>query len=223
LVINHHSILDLVTSEIRESILSGKFEPGEHISQAKLANALGVSRTPVREALRKLEIEGLVTFYPNRGILISVLSSDEFMEIYRIREELELLAIDWLAENLSELKLPLLRKLFNKIKDAENKGNVSKRLQATRDFHFEILRLSKRPHLLRLINGLWDQTEYYRRIYSAIAGVQEERLLVFETILKACESHDVQAIKDAYKNQFMVVRKILIPHLAANESVDDDR
>lgn len=211
--IKHRSVQDLVYVEIRSQIISGKLKPGEPIRQNEIATTLGVSRMPVREALRNLEAEGLVTFYPRRGVVVTLISIEEFEEIYRIREELEVLAIRWAIECFDELDLRRLRMIFNDIKDADLRQNTQRRLQAVRDFHFAIFTLSKREHLLRLISGLWDLTEHYRRIYSNIKGFTEERTQPYLAILNACESKDPQALEQAYRLNYSTVCRILVPYL----------
>ena len=86
------SVHDAATDRIREMILDGQFAPGERLRQDDLATALGVSTMPVREALRQLQAEGLVVFYPRKGAVVATLSVSEYEEIYRIREQLEILA-----------------------------------------------------------------------------------------------------------------------------------
>ena len=218
MTITYQTIQDIVCSTIRARILSGDLKPGQRIRQDELARSLGVSRMPVREALRKLETEGLITFYPHRGAVVCSISLEEFDEIYRIREELELLAVQWAGERISEFDLPKLSGLFKDIQDAESKGNAEQRMQAVRQFHFVILRMARRSHLLRIIESLWDLTELYRRVYSGIEEVAEERLRPFASILRACESQDVQALEQAYRQQYATVRKILIPYLQARSS-----
>lgn len=217
MTIEHPSLQDLVYAEIRSQILSGKLKPGEPIRQNEIATTLGVSRMPVREALRNMETEGLVTFYPRRGAVVTLISTDEFEEIYRIREELEVLAVQWASEYLYDLDLQRLRKIFNKISEADRQQNASRRSQAVRDFHFTILTMSKREHLLRLIRGLWDLTEHYRIIYSNIKGITDERNQPYLVILNACESKDPQALEQAYRFTFSAVRRILIPYLKTYE------
>jgi DNA-binding GntR family transcriptional regulator len=216
MTITYQTIQDIVCSTIRARILSGDLKPGQRIRQDELASSLGVSRMPVREALRNLETEGLVTFYPHRGAVVCSISLEEFDEIYRIREELELLAVQWAGERISEFDLPKLHGLFKDIQDAESKGDVEQRMRAVRQFHFAILRMARRSHLFRIIEGLWDLTELYRRVYSGIEEVSVERLQVLESILRACELQDAQALERAYRQQYATVRKILIPYLQAH-------
>jgi DNA-binding GntR family transcriptional regulator len=219
MIVKHQTIQDIVCSMIRARILSGEIPAGQWIRQDELAGKLGVSRMPVREALRKLETEGLVTFYPHRGAMVTSITLEEFDEIYRIREELELLAVRWAGEHMAEFDLPRLRELFASIQDAEDRGDIEQRMRTVREFHFTILRMARRAHLFRIIEGLWDLTELHRRIYSGIQSVTQERLQVYADILEACEAHDPQALECAYRENYAAVRRILIPYIQARLNV----
>ena len=221
MIIKHQTIQDIVCSTIRARILSGELPPGQWIRQDELAESLGVSRMPVREALHKLETEGLVTFYPRRGAVVTSITLEEFDEIYRIREELELLAVRWAGEHMAEFDLPRLRELFASLQDSEDRGDIEQRMRTVREFHFAILRMARRAHLFRIIESLWDLTELHRRIYSGIRGVAQERLQAYADILEACEAHDPQALEQGYRENYAAVRKILIPHIQVRSNVSN--
>jgi DNA-binding GntR family transcriptional regulator len=215
--IKYQTIQEIVYAQIRSQILSGELKPGQTINQKDLASAMGVSRMPIREALLKLDAEGLITVYPHRGAVVSAITLEEFNEIYRIREELELLAVEWIGNNLSAVELPKLTEAFSRLREADMQGDVPKRMDAVREFHFLILDLCGRTHLLGIIRSLWDLTEQYRRIYSALEGVSEQRLQVYSDIVRACELGDHQALQQAYHLQYKMVRDLLIPYLQTHE------
>ncbi len=107
-LVTYGSVQDIVTEQLRQMIRNGHLKPGDRLHQDELAGRLDVSTMPVREALRHLQAEGLVVFYPRRGAVVAQVTLAEFEEIYRIREELESLAFQWAAENFDRIPLERL-------------------------------------------------------------------------------------------------------------------
>ena len=103
-IITYGDIQDIVAQRIREMILSGQLNPGDRLQQDELADTFGVSTMPVREALRRLQAEGLVDFRPRRGATVAQISLSEYEEIFRIREALEIMACRWASEDFSRIR-----------------------------------------------------------------------------------------------------------------------
>ena len=148
---------DLVVDVIREAILSGELEPGARLLQDDLAERLQVSSTPVREALRQLETEGMLQSSPNRGVRVAEVDFQAVREIYLIRAELEALATRLAAPKLRPADLARLRALH-----AEIETNIhAQELKALRRLNFELHSLiyeaAGLPELLKLIRGLWTK------------------------------------------------------------------
>ena len=148
---------DLVVDVIREAILSGELEPGARLLQDDLAERLQVSSTPVREALRQLESEGILQSSPNRGVRVAEVDFGAVREIYLIRAELEALATRLAVPRLRAADLELLRALH-----VEIETNIqAQTLKALRRLNFElhsvIYEAAGMPELLKLIRGLWTK------------------------------------------------------------------
>ncbi len=103
------SLTSIIFEKIREDILNGMYNPGEKIVEAKLADELGVSRTPVREALKQLELDGLVENIPNRGVIVKGVTAQDIKDIYTIREAIEGIAAKWSVERMSQEELDSLK------------------------------------------------------------------------------------------------------------------
>ena len=116
-VITYGNIQDAVVDGIRSMILDGQLRPGDRLRQDDLADRFGVSTMPIREALRQLQAEGLVTFYPRRGASVARLSVSDYEEIYRIRQELESLACHWAAEHIERIPIDRLKELLEELAD----------------------------------------------------------------------------------------------------------
>lgn len=161
------SRVDVVTEELRQAILDGRLRPGERISQEGLAEAYGTSRVPVREALRRLESEGLITLVPNSGAWVAKLRFDEYTEVYRIREWLEPPAIAASVPNLREDQVAELGALVEAMETAPESVEW---LDLDRRFHLLSYAGAPLPRLLRMIEGFWTTTQQYRRAHFGYLG-----------------------------------------------------
>jgi DNA-binding GntR family transcriptional regulator len=158
----YRTVSDMVTSVIREGILSAAFRPGEHLRQDELARQLDVSRMPVRSALLQLESEGLVNFHPHRGAIVSELDADKVREIYEVRSHLERLAIEKSIRNLTEERLENLQRLADRL-DAERDGDQFVRLRI--EFYDLLYDKVNNPLLVGLIQRLRsDVGRYWLRL-----------------------------------------------------------
>ncbi len=177
-----------VGRRIRDAILTGELKPGERIRQEAIARQLGTSRIPVREALRQLESEGLVTLVPHSGARVAVMDFERFHELYLLREVIEPMAIYHSAGRLSEEQLAHLAELVDVIADA---GDDSLRwLDADRRFHLESYAAAPLPRVLTMIEGFWNQTQQYRRAYlntvrrTNLGIVTHEHKLILEALVR---------------------------------------
>jgi DNA-binding GntR family transcriptional regulator len=211
--IAYGSIQDAAVNRIREMILSGQFKPGVWLRQDELAQTLGVSTMPIREALRKLQAEGLVIFYPRRGAMVARIAVADYEEIYRIREELEVLACHWAAENFGRIPLDRLRQLLEEIETAAVNQNIPRRMETVREFFFLIFAASQKGHLLRILSSLWDLSQQYRRYFSTIPEIVPQRLANYRQVYRACEAGDAEALVQAIRDIYDFGKTDLIPRL----------
>lgn len=156
---------------LREAILEGRLRPGSRIRQEAVARELGTSRIPVREALRQLENEGLVHLVPRSGARVARLDFAESAEVYRIREELEPLAIAESAPCLSDDQIAQLRSLMLQI---ERSDDPAVWLVCDRRFHLLSYAAAPMPRLLKMIERFWNTTQQYRRIYYGIVAAARQ-------------------------------------------------
>ena len=199
-VITSTNIQDTVVDRIRDMILSGYLKPGDRLRQDELASTLGVSTMPIREALRQLQAEGLVIFRSRRGAIVASLSVSEYEEIYRIREELEILACRWAAEDFDRIPIDRLKLLLGEIEAAEaDSAEAHRRTRSVREFFFTIFEASEKEHLLRILSSLWDLTEQYRRYFSSIREIVPQRLANYRSVYQACEARDAEGLVKAIR------------------------
>lgn len=177
-----------IAEGIRSRILAGLYPPGTRIRQEDVAAEFGASRVPVREAIRQLEYEGLVTVVPNSGAWVSTLTLAECEEVYQMRERLEPLLLRYSAPGLTPADLDHLASLAQRISDAG--GDTEEFLHLDREFHLASYAAAHTSQLEPLIRKLWNTTAPYRRAYVSSWGGDARRI--------AHEEHHlmVAALKD---------------------------
>ncbi|WP_188189973.1 GntR family transcriptional regulator [Nonomuraea sp. SYSU D8015] len=162
-----------VLAELRRAITTGRLRPGAPIRQDALAEELQVSRVPLREALKTLEGEGLVTHKAHKGYCVAMLSLDDLREVYRIRELLEEEAVRRAVARLTDADLDRLEAAQAEVERAAAAGDVPAMAGANRLFHMMLFECAGMPRLVRLIRTLWDTTDAYRSMYYGEAGNRE--------------------------------------------------
>ncbi len=149
------SVNDAVTRALREAILSGKIRPGDRLLQDELARQLGVSRQPVREALRRLQSEGLVVQTPQRGLLVREFTKADLQENYYLRQLLESEAAQSAAERITSAELQELKALNQAMIQAVASDDTSTLVELNVQFHRRIRESARMPALFRLLEQLW--------------------------------------------------------------------
>jgi DNA-binding GntR family transcriptional regulator len=176
-----------VVRSVREAILTGRLSPGDRIGQEDFAKRLGTSRIPVREALRQLETEGLVTLVPHSGARVSVMDFAGFSELYRIREEVEPMAIAESAPRLTDDQIADLRELLAVV-ESSAETDVYRWLEYDRRFHLGSYAAAPLPQVLSMIERFWNQTQQYRRAFLSamrpvnLGVVGAEHLLIMDAL-----------------------------------------
>jgi len=177
-----------VAAVLRAEILDGRLSPGTRIRQEEVADRLGSSRLPVREALRMLDAEGLVVIEPNRGARIPVLDRDEVEVLYRMRERLEPLALIESMPRLTESDVERIVDLQTRI---ESVDDIRDFLVLDREFHLATYSACPVDHLQDSVARLWNATQHYRRAFMTLAGperrwvVNAEHALLVDAIRRA--------------------------------------
>ena len=186
----YRSLTQIVASKLRKSIydgsiFDGEYGPGSRLNITDLAKRLDVSAIPVREALRRLEAEGLVEFQPNRGVVVRELSAADLRELFLVRLPLETLAATEAARLRSEKSLQALESILRKM-DATRQSDVWRSLHE--HFHEELYALSQLPRLTQTIVGLRGQMRPYAKLYNddpdQVKHVQKEHYAVLQALRK---------------------------------------
>lgn len=201
---------DRAAAALRAAILEGELRPGARVSQERWAERVGVSLIPVREALRALAGEGLVTYRQRRGYAVTELDLAELEEVYRLRRVLE---TDALVRGVPRAATHDLETLAAAMEDCRAGVDVGARLRANRRFHDLLHGLAGSRQLSRLIDLLWDSTEAYRALYYALPGEAEEADAAHAAILAAVARADVErvvALQDAHRARALAQLRIAL-------------
>lgn len=204
---------------LRQAIVAGVLKPGERIPQEEIAERIGVSLIPVREALRVLEGEGQVTYRPRRGYAVTVLRIEDLTEIYELRRVLEGQAVRRALPDVDDAAIARMTHSANECSEAAAAGHISRELDANRWLHFALFEHPSQPHALRLIRLLWDSTEAYRALYYTLPSERAAADAAHRRILAAVRARDADAVVaelDAHRQRALeAVSEILIAADAA--------
>ena len=188
---------DVVFNTLRDGILRGELEPGERLMEVHLAQKLGVSRTPIREAIRKLELEGLVQMIPRKGAVVASITEEDLRDVLEVRKVLECLAVELACQKRTEHNMVELKDALEGFRREMHSRNPSK--IAVRDvaFHDVIYRITDNRRLIQILNNLREQMYRYRLEY--IKDEKKRMTLVSEhmDIVSAIENRNAEAAKAA--------------------------
>jgi DNA-binding GntR family transcriptional regulator len=179
--------------QLRRRILLGELAPGATFSQVQLAGQLGVSRTPLREAVRLLQTEGLLQSEPKRRVRVSPLTTEDFEDLYTIRITLDSLAVRLTVPRLSDAELAVIRLRYLEATAAAGNGDAAGYRESHRQFHFALFAHAG-PRLVRQVQDLWDHAERYRGLHLKHGGDLAHLVRLGQhdhlAILEAAEARD---------------------------------
>lgn len=207
---SYRTLPGMITHSLREAILSGALSGGVQLKQEELAAQFGVSMSALREALKTLEAEGLVVFFPNRGAVVSQLSAEEAQEIFDMRLFLELGALELAIPNLTDSDLKEAEQILDKA-DEENQGEYLGELNWR--FHEILYRSAKRPKLLKLIQNMHNNVERYMRLYLSTLHYQQKSQEEHRQLLAACMQKDIEAAQKLLRRHMADACSNLIAYL----------
>lgn len=184
---------EAVLTEVRRLLVTGELTPGTPVRQEALAERLGVSRVPLREALKVLEGEGHVVYLPRRGYVLAELSIDDLVEVYRMRELLEAEAIRVAVPLLTPADLAALEEAAQDVDGVGLDIDLAAIAAANRRFHFLLFDAARMPRVSRTLRQLWDATDVYRSVYFAAAANRERVAHEHAHLLAALRSGDATA------------------------------
>lgn len=211
---SYKPLRELVFEALREAILKGQLAPGERLMEIQLAEELGVSRTPVREAIRKLELEGLVLMVPRKGAYVASFSMKDVVEVFEIRAALEGLAAALAAERITDQELEELERQLVKSSELINLADLEGMVEVDTGFHQILYQSSRNQRLAQIINNLREQIQRFRQTSLSYPGRMKDALGEHREIVDAISARDPELarklaqdhIENAENSMMQVIR-----------------
>lgn len=201
---------DVVFNTLRQAILTGELKPGERLMEIHLANKLGVSRTPIREAIHKLELEGLVIMIPRRGAEVAQITEKSMSDVLEVRRAVDALCVELACDRISEEELDALKKACDNFEEAVKTKDVKVIAQADVNLHDIIVQATRNQRLVQLINNLSEQMYRYRfeyiKDFSQHDKVIEEHRMIYESL----RDRNAEAASEAAKTHIDNQKKAII-------------
>ncbi len=187
---DYKPLREIVFEHLRNSIINGELKPEERLMELQLAEQLGVSRTPIREAIRKLELEGLVEMIPRKGAYVADLSVKDVLDVLEVRRFLEGLAARLAAERMIEDDIKELHGILEEFDVALKNDDKEGMIESDNKFHERIIQGSGNKKLIQIVQGLHEQVQRFRIIYFNEYTGHEDLMKFHKAILEAISSKD---------------------------------
>ena len=204
---------DVVFNTLRKAIITGEFAPGERLMEIALAERLGVSRTPVREAIRKLELEGLVVMVPRRGAEVARITEAGLKEVLEVRCALEELAVELACQRKTKASLEQLKEAHQKFVDAVQGGDTLEITNQDEAFHECIFEMGGNKRLVQLVHNLKEQMFRYRMEYVKDVSYHVELIKEHEILLQAISAGKEETARDIMKHHIKNQEKMILSQL----------
>ncbi len=205
---------DVVFNTLREAILRGDLQPGERLMELQLASQLGVSRTPIREAIRMLEQEGLAVTMPRKGAEVAKMTLKGMEDVLEIRGALDELASQLACERITEEQLERLDTRKKEFEKSLQSGDVKLIAEADVNFHDVIYEATGNPKLVNLLNNLREQIYRYRVEYIKDAKnhpiLIKEHEAIYQSLLGRNKEDAVMSIREHVENQATAVKAVIV-------------
>lgn len=215
---NYQPLRETVCEALRNAIKRGILEPGERLMEVQLAEELGISRTPVREAIRKLEQEGYVIMMPRRGTYVSSVSVKDIKEIFEIRSALETLSAELATMRIEPEELEKLRTLLSEIEGHIQRKDIDKIVATDIEFHGLLYQVSRNERLVAIISNLMEQLARFRTLSMSYPGRLQETLAEHREMVEAIAAGDVDAARDAAERHMQQAEETLLKAMRTNKT-----
>lgn len=208
---SYQPLRDVIFETLRKSIISGDIKPGERLMEVSLAEQMGVSRTPVREAIRRLEADGLVTMIPRKGTHVSELSVKDIMDVLEVRAVLDQLATSLAAKHMQPAQIKSLEAIHRQYVYNVERANIEGAIRKDVEFHDVIYAASGNPRLVAVASSLREHIYRFRVIYMRdnliAANVLHEHEQILEAITNAQEEEASKLAESHIRNQMESIIK----------------
>ncbi len=189
---NYKPLREIVFETLREAIINATLKPGERLMEIQLAEEMGVSRTPVREAIRKLELEGFVVMVPRKGAYVAGISMKDIADVFEIRAALEGLAAGLAAERITEDELEQLERILVKVGESVTNNNLQQLIEVDTEFHDTLYKACRNERLVQIVSNLREQIQRFRTASLSTPGRMQFALQEHKNIVEAVSERNVE-------------------------------
>lgn len=214
---SYRPLRDVVVDNIRQAIVSGQFPAGMRLMELQLAEEMGVSRTPVREAIRKMELEGLVVMIPHRGAYVADISIQDINEVYQIRTALDVLAVGLAAERISDEEVKEMQVLLDADIPLIDARNYPKIIENDTAFHDVIYRASRNRRCMNIISNLREQITAIRGRSMPYPGRLVDMIKEHQNIIDALAERNVEKAQRAVRIHMENAERTLLKVIETKE------
>lgn len=207
---------DVVFNTLRQAILTGELKPGERLMEIHLADRLGVSRTPIREAIRKLELEGLVVMIPRKGAQVARITEKNLKDVLEVRRALDMLAVRLACDRMDDETKKELRRTCDEFAAVIRNNNTKDITEADVRFHDVILKSTGNDRLIQLVNNLAEQMYRYRLEYIKDSAYHNRLVKEHEAIYDAIINNEKEKAAEAVVVHIDNQEHTIIEHLHLN-------
>lgn len=194
---NSFSLTDEIVDIIRERILKGEYKIGEKIKENQIASELRVSRTPIREAFKQLENEGLIDYIPNRGCFAKGFTRRDIEDLYAVRKALEILAVEWAVSRITPEQIDKLQEQSDLMEFYTTRKDGKKVLEINSDFHSVIYNATGSRFMAQVLRSYKEYIEQTRRVIFDGGEYLEEIFREHKAVLDAIKARDTEGAKEA--------------------------
>lgn len=204
---------DVVFQTLRQAILKGELQPGERLMEIKLAETLGVSRTPIREAIRKLELEGLVVMIPRKGAAVANITEKDTKDVLEVRRTLEMFAVEVACDRITPEQISRLKDAAKAFEASKGSADLIRIAETDMSFHEIIYEATQNDRLIQMLNNLRENMYRYRIEYLKDSNYYDSLVSEHKEILEAIETGDKEKARNCMRHhidnqQFAVISKI---------------
>lgn len=221
---SYKPLREVVFDSLREAIINGTLRPSERLMEIQLAEELGVSRTPVREAIRKLELEGFVVMMPRKGAYVAGISFKDIEDVFEVRASLEALASGLAAERITDEELEELERILVRKKEIIADSDLPAFVESDTKFHDSLYKCSRNQRLIQMLSNLQDEIQRFRAVSLAFPGRMQEALEEHRKIVEAVADRNITKAQNAAWEHIEKAENGLLEEIRRTqpEGVDND-
>ncbi len=204
---------DLVFHTLRRAIMQGDLKPGERLMEIKLANRMGVSRTPIREAIRMLELEGLVVMIPRKGAQVAKITEKDLKDVLEVRMGLEQLAVKYASMRITDEQLEALSNASRQFEQAVKAENLTEIAEADVHFHDLLYEATGNARLVQLLNNLREQMYRYRVEYLKDPSIRESLVKEHDMLCEKLKDRDTDHAAEIMESHIKRQEEFILQNL----------